>query len=193
MLGGNYDSINAYRFAVVIFNGHLCFAVRTQIRQHAVFAYFCQAAGKFMRQRYRQRHIFRGFVSSITEHHALVTGAYFVLVSFAFFGFQRFINAHSNIGRLFVNRNQYAAGIAVKAIFCTVITNVDYGFACNFRNINIAVCGNFANYMNLPCCHNGFTGNAAMRVFSQNGIQHSIGNLVGNFIGMPFRNRLGSK
>ena len=193
MLRGNNNRINAYGFAIVIFNGYLGFSVRAQVRQNAGFAHFCKAAGKFMCQRNRQRHIFRCFVSGITEHHALVTGAYFVFIGLAFFCFQRFINAKRNIRRLFVNGNQNAAGIAVKAIFSAVITDIDNGFARDFRNINIAARRNFADNMNLPGCNYGFAGNTAMRVLCQNSIKHSIRNLIGNFIRMPFRNRFGSK
>ena len=193
MLGRNNDSIYTNRFAVIIFNGNLSFAVRTQVRQHAFLTNLGQLQSQLVSQICRHRHVAFGFVGCITEHHALVAGTGFFLSSLAFLSFQRFVNAHSDIRGLLVDRNQHAAGVAVKAEFSTVVADVVDGFAGNVCDINIALGRNFTENVNLTGSNDSFASNTAFRILSQDGIKHSIGNLVCYFIGMTFGNGFGSK
>ena len=193
MLGRNNDSIYTNRFAVIIFNGNLSFAVRTQVRQHAFLTNLGQLQSQLVSQICRHRHVAFGFVGCITEHHTLVAGTGFFLSSLAFLSFQRFVNAHSDIRGLLVYGNQHTAGVAVKTEFCTVVADIVDGFAGNVCDINIALGRNFTENVNLTGSNDSFASNTAFRILSQDGIKHSIGNLVCYFIGMTFGNGFGSK
>ena len=71
-----------------------------------------------------QRHIFLGLVGGITEHEALVAGAVKIkLVLLPCLKLEGFINAKSNIGRLFVNSGHNPAGVPVKSGVGTVISD----------------------------------------------------------------------
>ena len=186
MLGGNNDGIDANRFAIHIFHGNLGLAIGTQVGQGAVFAYFGQAQSQLVSQVSRHGHVAVGFVGGIAKHHALVTGASLFLGSFAFLGLQSLVHAHRDITGLLVDGNQHAAGVAVKAVFSAVIADIDNGLAGNAGDVHIALGGNFTKDMDLAGGHNGFAGYTTLGVFLEDGVQDSIGNLVGDFIRMAF-------
>ena len=103
MLRRNNDSVHTDRFPVlIVFDRHLGLSVRAEIIERAVLPYFCEAAGELVRKIDRHRHIFGRFVARITEHHALVARAVFRVV-LIFARFERFVDAHCDIRRLFVN------------------------------------------------------------------------------------------
>ena len=170
MLGRNNDSIDTNRFAINIFNSYLSFAVRTEVRKHASFTNLGQTQGQFVSQVCRHGHQGFGFVSSVTEHHTLVASTGFFFCSVAFFCFQSFVNAHSDVGRLFVNGNQHTTSVTVKAIFCTVVANFNYSITSNASNVNIASGGNFTNNMDLTSGYNSFASYTTFGVLSQNSI-----------------------
>jgi len=180
--------------AVFIFYRNLRFAVRTEIGQDPFFADLCQPTGQFMCQRDRQGHIFLRFVRCVPEHQPLVAGADSVeFVFISFFRFFRFVYAHGDVRRLFVERDKHAAGVAVKAVFSARIPDVPYSFTDDMGNIDITFCGNFPYYVDKPRRHKRFAGNAGAVILGQNGVQDTVRNLIGHFIGMPLRNRFGCK
>ena len=76
VLRGDQHGVDAQRLVVlVVFDGHLGLAVRTQVRHFAGLAHFGQAEGQTVGQIDRQRHQHVGLVGGVTEHHALVAGA----------------------------------------------------------------------------------------------------------------------
>ena len=188
MLCRNDDGVDADRFAVFIFDSDLGLAIRTEVRERAVFADFCQAACQAVRQGNRQGHIVVRFVRSIAEHHALVAGTDGVeLIRVAFLLFESIIDAHSDVRRLFVQGDEDAAGVAVKAVFSTGVADVTDRFADNMRNIDVAGRGNFTYNMYHAGRYQCFAGNAGVFIFCKNGIQNAVRNLVSHFIGMAFR------
>ena len=134
------------------------------------------------------RHEFFSFVSCVTEHHTLVTGTDFIeFISATFTSFQCVVNAHSNIGGLFVDSYINTASIAVKTVFGTSVPDFTNSFTNNMINIYITVSGNFTHYMNLTCGYKCFTRNMRRRILCNNRIKHGVWNLVSNFIRMTFR------
>ena len=194
MLGGDHNGIHADRFVVFIFHRHLGFTIRTQVWQDALLAHLGQPTGQLMSQGNGQRHVFRGLVGGVSEHHTLVAGAdLFVVGMVTGLGFVRFIHPLGNIRRLFIDGNQDSAGGPVKAVFGTVITNIDHRLPGNLGDVHVAAGGNFPYNMDLACRHQGFTSHSCIRVFFQDGIQHRIRNLIGNLVRMPFRHRFRRK
>ena len=124
------------------------------------------------------------FIAGKAEHHALIAGTCikFAVIR-ACFVFQRMVNAQCDIGGLSVDSGQNGAGFAVEAVFCSD----------DFFNINISLCCNLAHNHNHACCGAGFAGNTGIGVLCQKCVQHAIGNLVTDFIGMSLCNRFGCK
>ena len=194
MLCRNDDGVDADGFAVFIFDSDLSLAIGTEIRQGTVFADLCQAAGQTVCQRNGQRHVVVRFVGSIAEHHALVASADGIeLICIAFLLFQGVIDTHGDIRRLFVQGDEDAAGIAVKAVFSAGITDIADRFADDVRNIDVARRRDFADDVYHAGRYQGFAGNAGVFIFCKNGIQNAVRNLVGHFIGMAFGDGFGCK
>ena len=72
-------------------------------------------------------------------------------------GFKRDINTLSNIGALFMNKIDNAAGITVKTVFCTIVPYFTDGFARNSWDINIGLRANFSCNNNGACRNKRFT------------------------------------
>ena len=70
--GDDYGG-DSLRFAVNVCHGHLRFSIGTDEIENPLFAHLCQAAGKLMRERNRERHEFRGFGACVSKHDTLVS------------------------------------------------------------------------------------------------------------------------
>lgn len=61
VLGGDHHIDHAHRLEAVIFDGHLCLAVGTEVTEHAGAAHLGQPLGEPVGHVDGQRHQFRGF------------------------------------------------------------------------------------------------------------------------------------
>ena len=189
VLGREYHCIQSGRLAVVVLYGHLGFPIRTQIFQRSVFSHFRQLQTQFMSQRDRIRHIVLGLVGGETEHHTLIPGTDGLdlgITHLVFFGFQRFINAHGDIGGLLIDSSDHTAGFCIKTIFSSGVTDFLNRIAHDLLNIYIRICGDLTHYQHQSCGSGRFTCHTAHGVLCQKRVQNSIGNLVAHFIGMAF-------
>ena len=194
MLRGYNNGIYSYRLIIYIFYCYLCFTIGTQVSQCAVFTNFCQSSCQFVGQGDRQGHQFFCFVTCKTKHHTLVASTCIEFaVVFACFVFQRVVNAQCDIGGLTVDRCQYGACFAVEAVFCSCVADFCQCFSNDFFNVNVCFCCDFAHYHDHTCCCACFAGNTGIGVFCQQCVQHAVGNLVTDLIGMSFCNRFGSE
>ena len=194
VLRGNNNGINTNRLAVlIIFNGNLSLTVGTQIFECAVFANLGQTKRKLVRQRDRQGHQLGGLVASVTKHQALVARAEVKLVGIAVFCFKGFVNTHCNIGRLRVQGDDNGTAIAVKTVFCTVVTDLANGFADDSLNVHIRTGGDLTHYTHKTRGAECFAGYAGHRVLAQHFVKDGIRDLVADLVGMPLGNRFTCK
>ena len=193
MLVGDDDGFDCYRHLVFIFDGDLCLAVRTQIMEGAILAHLGQLFCQLVCQRDRHRHQLWSIVAGKTEHHALVAGAVVLLGAVGIFCLQTFVYAQRDVAGLLVDGGDDAAGIAVKAKFCAVIADVTDDLTGNLRDVHIAGGADFSHYHDHAGGNGGFTGYTSVWVLLQNRVEHCVGNLVTDFIGMSFGNRFGCK
>ena len=98
------------------------------------------------------------------------------------------VNAHCDIGGLFVYGSDNRAGVTVKAVLCTVVADVDNYLSYDLGDINVAAGGDLthAHYETCGCCC--FAGNSAHRVLCQYSVKNSVRDLVADLIGMSFCN-----
>ena len=99
----------------------------------------------------RQRHQLRRLAAGITEHHALVACPVLKLSILSLFALQCLIHSKSNICRLLIDIDNYAAGFAVKAILCTVISDLPDYTAGDAGDVYIRFGRDFSHDMNQPC------------------------------------------
>mgnify|MGYP000211979062 CR=1 FL=1 len=125
----------------------------------------------------------RGLVAGVAEHQPLVARALFAFF-FAVYSLR-------DVGGLFADGVEDAAGGAVKADVGAVVADFDHGFAYQVFQINPGGGGDFPGKHDHAGFNQGFAGDTRVFVLGDDGVQHRIGNLVGDFVGMPFGYRLG--
>ena len=147
-----------------------------------------------MREHCRQRHVLGRLVRRVTEHHALIARADRIRrVHLAFAGLDRLVDALRDVGRLLVERDENAAGVGVEPVARVRIADLAHRLTDDLRNVHITRRRNLPNHMRLPRRHERLTGNASLRILRENRIEDAVGNLIGEFIGMPLGHGLGCK
>ena len=194
MLGRQYHGVHPDRLAIlVILHRDLGLAIGPQIAHQSLLAHIGEALGHFLGNGDSQRHQLRCLVAGIAEHHALVAGAVIKLAVVLSLRLKRFVNAESDVGGLFVNVRDYAAGVAVKAVLCSVVADLTDDVSCDLGNIDIAARADLAHDVDKPRGSRGLAGNSAVGVLLKYCVQHRIGDLVADFVGMTFGHGFGSK
>ncbi len=194
MLSGDDDGIHADGVMVlVILDRDLSLAVGTEIADKAVLAYLSEALGELVGEGDGKRHKLLGLIAGVAKHHALVARSVLKLVLFAVLVFERLVNAHGDVAGLLVDIGDDAAGVAVEAVLCAVVADVADDLARDLRDVNIAAGADLAHDVDKAGGNGGLAGNAPLRILLHDGVEHGVGDLVANFIGMPLGNGLGSK
>ena len=193
VLVGNNDGFHRDRPVVLILDGDLGLAVRTQVRKGAVLAHLGQALCQLVRQRDGHRHQLRGVVAGKAEHHALVARTVVLLGDAGFLGFQRAVNTQRDVAGLLVDRGDDAAGVAVKAKFCAVVADVADNLARDFGDVDIALGADLTHHQHHAGGDGGLTGYAAVRILLEDCVEHCVGDLVADLVGMSFGDRFGGK
>ena len=144
----------------------------------------------------RVRHVLLSFVGCKTKHHTLVTctdGIQCIIIHGVLFFLQCGIYAKRDILGLLIQCHDHTAGIAVKAIFCTVIADLTDGLAHDLLNVHISIGGDLAHNHNQTGGGAGLARYTAHRVFFHQRIQDCIGDCIAHFVRMSLSNGLGSK
>ena len=129
-------------------------------------------------------HQLRGFIAGKAEHHALIAGASLVFVVIGV------VDALSNVRALSVDGGHHGAGVAVKAVFRLIVANAADDLAGDGGNVYIAVGGDLPHNEYHAGGGDGLAGDTGVGVLFQNGVQYAVRNLVTDFVGMSFRDRL---
>ena len=144
----------------------------------------------------RIRHVFFGFVCCKTEHHTLVTCTdclNLIIGHLVFFCFQCFVYAHSDIAGLLIDCCDHTAGISIKAIFSSGVSDLTDRISYDFLDINVCFCGDLTHNQyqtGCCCCLACYT---AHRILLKQCVQNRIRNRVAHFVRMSFCYRLGCK
>ena len=124
----------------------------------------------------RNWHVIVRLITSITEHHTLVTSPLVLIITI--------VNTTVYIITLLMNSRKNTTAITIKLIFSLGITNVINGLTCYGLQINIFFRAYFAHDDNLPCRIKSLYSATRMLVISQELVEQSITYLVGNLIRM---------
>ena len=187
VLGGDDDGVNGFRHVTVgILDGYLAFGVGAQVLHGlALFADGGQFAEKQVADFQSQRHKVGRFVRGVAKHNALVTGALVFHVGL--------FNALVDVWGLLVDGAQDAARIGLKHVFALGVPNFADNVPGNFLGVEVGGRLDFAGQDHLAGGHQRFAGHFGRRVKRQEVVHQGIGNLVGNFVGVPFGHRFGGK
>ncbi|CAB4539620.1 unannotated protein [freshwater metagenome] len=80
MLRGDNDGVHASRHLSVIPDGHLGFPIRTKIREDSSFTNMLKPFCQTVRVENRSGHKHGRFVTRVSKHQSLVSGAEFVAI-----------------------------------------------------------------------------------------------------------------
>ena len=178
MLGGDDHVVDAHGLAVHVFEGHLGLAVGAEEVHDAVLAYAGELEGKLVGPVDGGGHQGGGFVRGEAEHHALVASALIFRV-FA-------DNALGDIGGLLVDSGEHGAGLSVEAHFGAGVADILDGLTNDGGEVGVTLGGDLAGDDGHAGGHEGLTGHVGVGILLEQGVEHGIGDLVSDFVGMAF-------
>ena len=195
VLGRNHDGHGGHRHFVFVAQGHLAFGIRLQERRHAAVTVIRHLLEDAVRIIQRRRHQIRGFIGGVTEHDALVAGA-FVLVAAG-------IDALGDVRRLRVQVVFKGQILPVEArLFITDALHrlahgaLDFFLRARFPitgHIDHAAATHFTGQYDAVCGGQRFAGDTRFRVLGQEQIDDGVGNLVRHLVGMAFGHGFGGE
>ena len=171
--------------AVRIAAGHLRLGVGTQPGQQVVLAHFGLAFDEAVRVADRRRHQRLGLVRRVAEHQSLVAGALVLGIAA--------VHAHRDVGRLLADDVQHAAGAAVEADVGRRVADVDDDAAHQLLEVDPGLGGHLAGDDRDARLDQRFAGDPRALVLREHGVEHRIGDLVGDLVRVAFRHGLGRK
>ena len=132
-----------------------------------------------------QRHVGVGFVGGVSEHNSLVASALLF--------FRSAVYPLVNVGRLLVDGAEYAARVGFKHVLRLGVANAANHIASDFTRVDVGARLDFTRQHHLTSGNKGFAGNFRIGVKGEKVVDKGVRNLVGNFVGMSFRNGLRGK
>src|SRR5690554_5072163 len=185
VLGGQHDGVDADHFAVFIAAGDLALGVRAQPGQQAGFTGLGLTLHQTVGVDDRSRHQHVGFVAGVTEHQALVTGTLVFRLGT--------VHTLGDVHGLLADDVDHATGGTVKAHGGGGVADIVDHATDQLFQVNPGTGGDFAGNDGNAGFDHGFAGHTGVFVLGDDDVEHGIGNLVGNFVRMAFRDRLGGK
>ena len=122
-------------------------------------------------------HELSGLVAGVAEHQALVARA-------------ARAHAHIDVWTLPGEIDFKLAGVRGEASVRVGVANVVNRLADQSLDVGLGGCRDFPGYVDRVVLNHRLAGHAPPRVFGEDGVQHSVGNLVADFVGVALRHRL---
>jgi hypothetical protein len=183
MLGRDHDRVEPHRLVAVIFHRHLTLAVGAQPVDFTLLARFGQPLQNAMRHPDRQRHQFGSVVAGEAEHQALVPRAD------VFPGRVVGVDAHRDIGALFVDREEHRARVRTNTPFVIGVPDILDDVPGHLRVLDTGRSGDLARNQHESGRDKRFAGDATVGILSEDRVQHAVGDLVGQLVRMAHTDR----
>ena len=194
VLGGDQQLLDLDRAAVEVADRDLRLAVGAQVRHDLGLAHVGEALGELVRERDRQRHQLVRLVARVAEHHALVTRAGDVeLIVVGGVGARLVggVDALGDVGRLLVDRVEHRARVGGEAEVGVGVADLADRLARDLLDVDVRRRRDLARHDHEAGVHERLARHAAGRVVAHDGIQHAVGDLVGDLVRVAFGDRLG--
>ena len=131
-----------------------------------------------MSRRDGRRHPLRRLVAGIPEHHPLVAGS-------------PRIDPHGNLGRLAIDGREHGAGVAIDTVLGPVIPDVQNRLPDELWHVYVGVRRHLAGDQRHAGCDERLAGNPRLGVIGKDTVEHRVGDLVCDLVGMPLGNGFG--
>src|SRR3990172_3584351 len=103
------------------------------------------------------------------------------------------VHAHGEVRGLFLARDKDGAAVGVEAPAGVGVADAADSVAGNLGVIEVGFGGDLARHHRQPGRHQRLAGHAAVQVLLQHGVEHRVGNLVGDLVRVPFGDRFRSE
>ena len=180
--------MHAQRLArpLVVFDGHLRLRVGPQVTHHlALAADRRQLLENDMREDQRRGHHLARLVAGVAEHDPLVAGPLLLLGL-----------AHDtpvDVGRLLVNGRHHAARVAVEAVLALRVADAVDDATRHALHVHVRLRAHLARHDHQSRGAERLARHLRIGVVTQEFVQNGVGNLIGDFIGMPLGHRFRCK
>jgi len=189
MLLREHDGGNPNGPIPIIFDRHLALAVGAHPGDFLSLAQRRSPLKNSMGKKDGCRHELWRLVAGKPEHHALVARALFPRIFFE----TTALDPLRDIRRLVVDRVEHRHRLPVEPVIRIIIAYVAHYRTCDFLNVDIGPGRNLAAHKDHSRCGEAFARDMAVLVFRKTGVEHRVGNLVADLVGMAFRYRFGCK
>ena len=198
VLGGDDDGVDLHRAVLlVIFHCHLALGIGAQIATAvslcigvgeiggggvvlSLAADFRQLFEQRVRQSDSQRNQQRSLVAGIAEHHPLVACALVVGIGA--------LHTAVDVVALLMDGREHAARFRVKLVVGVVVADLLDHLAGGAVEVDIGVGFHLSGDNHLTGCDKSLTCHFRLRVGGKKLVEDSVGNLIGDFVGMTFGN-----
>ena len=176
MLGREDHRVETRRLAVlIVLDRDLALAVRAKIRERLVLSELGQLAAELVCKADRVGHELRRLAAGIAEHKSLVAGPLIeLLVLLSLSRLERMVHTLRNVGRLLMQRGQHRAGVAIKAVLASRVTDFAHGVAHQLLVIDARRRGNLTHQDNQTGCGGSFARDTALRILCEQRIQNRV-------------------
>ena len=157
---------------MVVLDGDLGLAIRTQIVQHLVATHLGQLFGQSMRQADRKWHQLWCLVAGIAEHHALIAGALKV-VGIDGLTVTRLpgpADAPGDVWGLVVEADHHAAGATVDALVCGIETDLEQPLTGQPLDVDVGLGGGLTGHHHHPIGHQRLNRAPRQWIVSEHGV-----------------------
>ena len=137
-----------------------------------------------MRQGDWQRHQFGGFVAGVAEHQTLVAGTDVLARGFIL------VDAHGNVAALLAHGDEHRAGVGGDAHFVVGVADLADHVANHLLVVDRATGGDLTGDDGQARGHHRLARHAASRILREVGVEHAVGDLIGQLIRMAHADRL---
>ena len=177
--------------AMLVLDGDLGLAVRSQVGELAALADLREAAGHPVRERDRQRHQLGRLAAREPEHHPLVARAELVVRRRVVPDLERLIDAHRDVARLLLDRDERAAGQVVEAVVGARVPDVADGVADDGLEVDVDRGADLAQDHDQAGRRRRLARDAGVRVAGDDRVEDRVRDLVAHLVGMAFGHGFG--
>ena len=175
------------RLTVDVAHRHLALCVGAQERQAAVVAQLSLALDQAVRVVDRRRHQLGRLVAGVAEHQALVAGAGVQVVV------ARVVDALGDVVALLVVGDEHRAALVVDAVLGVVVADALDRVARDLDVVDMRVGRDLAGEHDEAGVAQRLGGHARARVLRQYRVENRVGDLIGDLVGVAFRNGFGGE
>ena len=187
VLRGNDHVRDGDRLAVLVDDRHLRLGVGTQPRARAALADLRELAAEAVREHDRRRHQLGRVVAGVAEHQALVAGALLGgLLALGLAG----IDALGDVGRLLGHQQVDEHLVGVEHVVVVDVADFADRRPGDLLEVELRFRRDFAADHDHVRLDERLTGDPAVLVDGEAGVEHRVGNRVGDLVRMAFADGL---